>query len=156
MRNINRCETPVSLGARAAPANEGQIGENQFNETRAVSSKTGSGPVCWWLSRGQDTEMFAQCLSEMWLRSSHSQLFDTNTRIKEKEPADFKYITVIVETIKKKLWINKMLKHCWCLLLCIASVARAWSPEAEITIHLGSGSGVGQASLAPGAGNAIL
>ena len=45
LRNINRCESPVSLGARAAPANEGQIGENQFNETRAVSSKTGSDPA---------------------------------------------------------------------------------------------------------------
>ena len=49
LRNINRCEFPVSHpsspGARAAPANEGQIGENQFNETRAVSSKTGSEPA---------------------------------------------------------------------------------------------------------------
>lgn len=49
LRNINRCESPVSHpsspGARAAPANEGQIGENQFNETRAVSSKTGSEPT---------------------------------------------------------------------------------------------------------------
>lgn len=43
LRNINRCESPVSHpsspGARAAPANEGQIGENQFNETRAVSEQ---------------------------------------------------------------------------------------------------------------------